>query len=67
MLVSLYVSEKPGNIMPYLTARGSTGHSVDVKYLLKLCLGANLTEEAVYLYTLLGKHRKTGFWFLRYR
>jgi hypothetical protein len=50
----LYVTEKPGNLMPYLTARGSTGHWVDVKYLLKLCLGANLSEEAVYLYTILG-------------
>jgi hypothetical protein len=50
----LYVTEKPANLMPYLTARGSTGHWVDVKYLLKLCLGANLSEEAVYLYTILG-------------
>ncbi len=50
----MYVTEKPGNLMPYLTARGSTGHWVDVKYLLKLCLGANLSEEAVYLYTILG-------------
>ena len=56
-MVSLYVTEQPENIMPYLTTRGSTGHSVDVKYLLKLCLGAGLSEEAVYLYTLLGNER----------
>ncbi len=58
LLVSLYVTEKPANLMPYLTARGSTGHWVDVKYLLKLCLGANLSEEAVYLYTILGTYAR---------
>jgi len=56
LLVALYVSHKPDNIIPYLTSGSEP--KVDVKYLLKLCLEAGLKEEGVYLLTLLDQHQQ---------
>lgn len=55
LLLSLYVSEQPSKILPYLTARDKEP-LVDVKYVLRLCLEAGLKQEGVHLLTLLEQH-----------
>ncbi|XP_023332203.1 vacuolar protein sorting-associated protein 18 homolog [Eurytemora carolleeae] len=58
LLLSLYVSQQPHKIIPYIISAGSQPR-VDVKYVLKLCLDAGLQEEGVYLLTLLDQHQQS--------